>query len=179
MFRNQLSDFLSLVMQNRLDVTAQGSFAGAMGMAQFMPGSIKRYAIDGDGNGVIDLANSEQDAIYSIANFLVEHGWQQGLPVFAPTALPADAAPLVDGGLTPRLDWTQLQAAGARSSGDAMAGWTRHPLGVINLPDEQHGTVQYRSGTPNFFALTHYNRSYFYASSVADLAQALAQQRAR
>jgi len=179
MFRNQLSAFLDLLMQNRLDVTTQGSFAGAIGMAQFMPGSIQRYAIDGDGNGVIDLANSEKDAIYSIANFLVEHGWQRGVPVFAPVTLPIDSAPLVDGGLVPKLSWTELQAAGARASGDPTASWVRHPLGIVNLPDEQHGTVQYRSGTPNFFALTHYNRSYFYATSVADLAQSLAQGQAR
>ena len=179
MFRNQLSDFLTLVMHNRLEVTTRGSFAGAIGMAQFMPGSIKRYAIDGDGDGVIDLIHSEQDAIYSIANFLVEHGWQRNVPVFAPTTLPTNAGALVDGGLTPTLSWAELQHAGAYTLDDPMANWTRHLLGVVNLPDEQYGTTQYRSGTPNFFALTHYNRSYFYASSVADLAQALVERRRR
>lgn len=172
MFRNQLGSFLTLVMAGKLDVNSQGSFAGAMGMSQFMPGSIEAYAIDGDGDGVIDLINSRPDAILSIGNFLVEHGWQRGLPVFAPVRLPADPSALVDGGLTPHLDWSALQAAGAQSIGTgANASWMAQPLGVVNLPDDQHGTVQYRSGTPNFFALTHYNRSYFYATSVADLAQ--------
>jgi len=173
MFRGQLSDFLTLVMAGRLDVGAQGSFAGAIGMAQFMPGSIKRYAVDGDGDGVIDLTNSAQDAIMSIGNFLVEHGWQRGLPVFAPVTLPSRPTGLVDGGLEPKLNWAQLQAAGATARAGADASWTQAPLGVINLPDEQYGTVQYRTGTPNFFALTHYNRSYFYATSVADLAAEL------
>lgn len=177
MFRNQLSDFLTLVMSGRLDVGAQGSFAGAIGMSQFMPGSIKRYAVDGDGDGVIDLTNSTRDAIMSVGNFLAAHGWQRGLPVFAPVALPADPAALVDGGLDPHLDWAQLQAVGARATGDVSAGWSRQRMGVINLPDDQYGTVQYRTGTPNFFALTHYNRSYFYATSVADLASELAARR--
>ncbi len=172
MFRNQLSDFLALVMKGRLDVGAQGSYAGAIGMAQFMPGSIERYAVDGDGDGVIDLTNSTKDAILSVGNFLAEHGWQRGLPVFAPVTLPADPSALVDGGLEPHLTWSQMQAAGARTA-DGSASWTSHKMGVINLPDDQHGTVQYRTGTPNFFALTHYNRSYFYASSVADLATEL------
>lgn len=172
MFRNQLSDFLALVMKGRLDVAAKGSYAGAIGMAQFMPGSIERYAVDGDGDGVINLTNSTIDAILSVGNFLAEHGWQRGLPVFAPVTLPADPSALVDGGLEPHLSWSQMQAAGARTRDDS-ASWTRHKMGVINLPDDQHGTVQYRTGTPNFFALTHYNRSYFYASSVADLADEL------
>lgn len=172
MFRNQLGAFLTLVMAGKLDVNSQGSFAGAMGMSQFMPGSIESYAVDGDGDGVIDLINSRPDAILSIGNFLVEHGWQRGLPVFAPVRLPSDSSALVDGGLTPHLQWSELQAAGARTTDSgAGAAWMSHPVGVVNLPDDQHGTVQYRTGTPNFFALTHYNRSYFYATSVADLAQ--------
>lgn len=171
MFRNQLSAFLDLAMTGKLDVGTQGSYAGAIGMSQFMPGSIERYAVDGDGDGIIDLANSPKDAILSIGNFLTEHGWQRGLPVFAPVTLPADPAPLVDGGLVPHLTWQHIQGAGARPIGAASdATWTKQMLGVINLPDDQYGTVQYRTGTPNFFALTHYNRSYFYATSVADLA---------
>ncbi|MFA4912002.1 MAG: lytic murein transglycosylase B [Burkholderiaceae bacterium] len=173
MFRNQLSDFLSLVMTGKLDVGTQGSYAGAIGMSQFMPGSIERYAVDGDGDGIIDLTNSTRDAILSVGNFLAAHGWQRGLPVFAPVTLPSDPSALVDGGLEPHLDWSQMQTAGARASADASTPWTRHRMGVINLPDDQYGTVQYRTGTPNFFALTHYNRSYFYATSVADLASEL------
>ena len=172
MFRNQLSDFLTLVMTGRLDVSTQGSYAGAIGMSQFMPGSIERYAVDGDGDGVIDLTNSPRDAILSVGNFLAAHGWQRGLPVFAPVMLPPNASALVDGGLEPHLDWSQMQSAWARTT-DNGAPWMAQRMGVINLPDDQHGTVQYRTGTPNFFALTHYNRSYFYASSVEDLAAEL------
>lgn len=177
MFLGQLGDFLTLSARGALDPQTRGSFAGAIGMPQFMPGSIARYAVDGDGDGVIDLTRSSADAIMSVGNFLVEHGWQRGLPVFAPVALPADPASLVDGGLTPHQRWPQLRAAGARALDGGGAPWQSAPLGVIDLPEQSAGTAQYRTATPNFFALTQYNRSYFYATAVADLAEAVAARR--
>ena len=179
LFRDQLGDLVELSLNNQVDAQVRGSFAGAIGLPQFMPGSIKRYAVDGDGDGRIDLVGSTADAVMSVANFLVEHGWQRGLPVFAPVQLPADAAGLVDGGITPARDWAGLAAAGARARSAGKQPWQDAPLGVVDLAEEAAGTVQYRTGTPNFFALTHYNRSYFYASSVADLSEALLQAEAR
>lgn len=175
MFRNQLGDLIELDLTGRLDArTLKGSFAGAVGIPQFMPGSIKRFAVSASGSARIDLTESTSDAIMSVANFLVEHGWQRGLPVFAPVALPASAAKLVDGGLKPNLDWPQLKAAGAKPEPGVQDGaWMRAALGVIDLPEEARGTVELRTATPNFFAITQYNRSYFYATSVADLARAL------
>ncbi len=171
MFRGQLADFLTLVMKDKLDLETQGSYAGAIGMPQFMPTSIMHYAVDGDENGHIDLTNNTQDAIMSVGSFLAQHGWQRGLPVFAPVALPADPTALVDGGLEPKQSWATLSAAGARlQPGASATGWGSQPLGVVDLVEEARGTAQYRVGTPNFFALTKYNRSYFYATSVADLA---------
>lgn len=174
MFRGQLADFITLSMQDKLEMNAVGSYAGAIGMPQFMPGSIMRYAVDGDGDGHIKLTSSVNDAVMSVGNFLVEHGWQRGLPVFAPVLLPADPSALATGGLTPTQTWQTLQAAGARvSAGASIESWQDHPLGVVDLVEEARGTVQYRTATPNFFALTQYNRSYFYATAVADLAAAL------
>ncbi len=176
MFRGQLADLIELHLQGKLDaLTLRGSYAGAIGIPQFMPGSIKRFAVSAKGAGTaIDLTRDTSDAIVSVANFLVAHGWQRGLPVFAPVVLPKDPQRLVDGGLTPTLDWTQLKAAGATLRPGATAGsWTQSALGVIDLPEEPAGTVEFRTATPNFFALTMYNRSYFYATAVADLAEAL------
>ena len=174
MFRNQLADLIQLDYRGELNAKqATGSFAGAMGLPQFMPGSLMRYAADGDRDGEIDLHGSTTDAIVSVARFLRLHGWVPGLPVFAPVTPPTDASPLVTGGLTPTLSWSQLEAAGARAHDTSPATWQQHPLGIVNLADEPRNTVEYRVGTPNFFALTQYNRSYFYASSVADLAQEL------
>ncbi|MGE8588985.1 Membrane-bound lytic murein transglycosylase B precursor [compost metagenome] len=171
MFRGQLADFLTLVMKDKLELETRGSYAGAIGMPQFMPTSIMHYAVDGDDNGHINLTSNTQDAIMSVGSFLAQHGWQRGLPVFAPVVLPADPTPLVDGGLEPKQSWSTLSAAGARlQPGASSAGWSVQPLGVVDLVEEARGTAQYRVGTPNFFALTKYNRSYFYATSVADLA---------
>lgn len=191
MFQGQLADFIELHYQNKVDARRQlGSFAGAMGIPQFMPTSLKRWAVASaptQHNASpatptsinptrIDLEHNVNDAILSVANFLKAHGWISGLPVFAPVDLPVKAGELVDGGLTPRLDWAALKAAGATLEAGAQLGvWADYPLGVINLPLPAQDTVQYRTATPNFFALTQYNRSYFYATAVADLAQALVQ----
>jgi len=189
LFREQLADLIELDYARELDARlSKGSFAGALGLAQFMPGSIRRFARDGDGDGRIDLSTSAADAIASVANFLREHGWQQSLPVFAPVTLPDDVQSLLTHGLHATLDWPALQAAGARldkaeETLQAPAAWQSHPLGVIALVEEgatdnatqtpTQPLTQYRVATPNFYALTHYNRSYFYAAAVADLAQAL------
>lgn len=175
MFRGQFADLIELDLQGKLDArTIKGSYAGAIGIPQFMPGSIKRFAVSASGAQSIDLSNNMADAINSVANFLVEHGWRRGLPVFAPVTLPASADKLVDGGLKANLDWPQLRAAGAKlATGAKETAWARAPLGVIDLPEEAAGRVELRTATPNFFAITQYNRSYFYAASVADLAQAL------
>jgi membrane-bound lytic murein transglycosylase B len=175
MFRGQLADLIELDLTGKLDARAiKGSYAGAIGIPQFMPGSIKRFAVSASGSNSIDLSNNMSDAIMSVANFLVEHGWQRGLPVFAPVTLPVSADKLVDGGLKANLDWPQLRAAGAKlAPGAKENAWARAPLGVIDLPEEASGRVELRTATTNFFAITQYNRSYFYAASVADLAQAL------
>lgn len=175
MFRNQLADLIVLDHQGRLDARqATGSFAGAMGLPQFMPGSLTRYAADGDQDGSIDLHTNTADAIASVARFLRLHGWQPNVPVFAPVTPAADAQRWVTGGLIPTLTWKELEEGGTSLRPGAQVGeWQRHPLGMVNLVDEPRNTVEYRVGTPNFFALTHYNRSYFYASAVADLAEEL------
>lgn len=177
MFRNQLAALINLDYQGKLSALhEEGSFAGATGLPQFMPISILHYAVDGDKNGKIDLRNSKPDAIMSVANFLVKHGWQKNTSVFTPVRLPANASGLVDGGLEPYLSWSQLQSSGATLTSNSNNNWkTGKQLGVINLPDEIRGHTEYRTATPNFFAITKYNRSYFYAASVADLAQALAE----
>ena len=175
MFQGQLKDLIELHAQGKLDATRQlGSYAGAMGIPQFMPTSLKRYAVSASGTGPIDLEYNVNDAIFSVGRFLKAHGWIDGLPVFAPVTLPPDPQNLVDGGLTPTLDWAELQAAGASLNSGSQAGvWADYALGVIDLPRPDPATTQYRTATPNFFALTQYNRSYFYATAVSDLAEAI------
>jgi membrane-bound lytic murein transglycosylase B len=84
-FRDELEQFLLLARDNRLDLaTTTGSFAGAIGIPQFMPGSERRHAIDYDGDGRVDLAASTDDAIGSVARFLANHGWQADRPIAVP-----------------------------------------------------------------------------------------------
>lgn len=176
LFRDQLADLIVLHHQGKLNAReVKGSFAGAMGLPQFMPGSLMRYAVDADGDGEIDLYHSIPDITASVANFLVEHGWQSGLPVFAPVVLnDSQAKPLIDGGLKPLLNWEQIkQAQAVKKAPDSKPAWTNQPLGIIDLAEQSQGTAEYRLATPNFFAITSYNRSYFYAATVADFAQLL------
>ncbi|UYO92438.1 lytic murein transglycosylase B [Pollutimonas sp. M17] len=188
LFRDQLADLIQLDYEKKLNAKeAMGSFAGAMGLPQFMPGSLMRYAADGNSDGRIDLLYTVDDAIVSVARFLRLHGWVPGLPVFAPATLPPNPQPMVVGGLYPTYDWTQLQAQGvaarplpgaqaasAPKPANAAADWRQYKMGIVDLLDEPRKLAEYRIGTPNFFAITHYNRSYFYATSVNDLAKALA-----
>lgn len=176
LFRDQLADLIVLHHQGNLNAhEAKGSFAGAMGLPQFMPGSLMRYAVDADGDGEIDLYNSIPDITASVANFLIEHGWQTGLPVFASVQLQDNQAKtLVDGGLKPLLDWDRIQQAQAiKAAPQSEQMWMHEPLGVIDLVEQSKGTAEYRLATPNFFAITSYNRSYFYAATVADFAELL------
>lgn len=177
MFRNQLADLIQLDNDGKVNaLTLQGSFAGAVGLPQFMPASLMRYAVDGNHDSIVDVRGEPADAIASVANYLRQHGWVPGLPVFAPVILPGNAGALATTtGLQPDRSWQQLEAQGARLRPGASAGqWTAHPLGVIDLIDEPRALHEYRTATPDFFAITHYNHSYFYAASVADLAQSIA-----
>ncbi|MBU4612676.1 lytic murein transglycosylase B [Achromobacter sp. GG226] len=187
-FRGELAEYLAAtISQGVAPESLRGSYAGAMGMPQFMPTSLRNYAVTANGRGGLpDLIGNTDDAIFSVANYLAGHGWQRGQPVFAPVRLPGNAATLVEGGLAPTLSWQQLTNAGAQLSRPPTAGvvsgglgddgtlrWSEHKLGVVNLPNDPAGTVEHRVGTPNFFVITQYNRSYFYAASVADLATEL------
>ena len=166
-FRGELEQYLLLARESRLDVFAlQGSYAGAIGIPQFMPGSVRRFAVDFDGDGAIDLRRSSADAIGSVANFLREHGWRSGEPVLLRAKLAPDAALFTDGSLRPRHRLDELIAAGialdpAPSSSDALGA-------LLALEGD------YRVGLQNFYVITRYNRSAFYAAAVADLADALA-----
>jgi membrane-bound lytic murein transglycosylase B len=172
-FRSELENTLVLAHQEGIDpFSLQGSFAGAVGMPQFMPGNILKYGVDFDGDGVIDLRNSAADAIGSVANFLVQHGWDRNDT--GPAVFPADVAPSLAwqpllGGLDARYRPDELTGAG-------VATRTALPDGrLYGLIDLQNGAdpTEYWVANTNFFAITKYNRSYFYAMSVIELGRAV------
>ena len=158
------------------------SYAGAIGLPQFMPSSIRSFAVDGDGDGRIDLKQSPKDAIVSVANFMKKHGWQTGMPISFPVqegGLSA-AKELADG--EPQLKHTvaELIQKGILSpqQGDLQRGGVEPQSKglIVDLPfpgKDGSDQAQYFVGLNNFLTIVQYNRSYFYAQSVAEFAEAL------
>ena len=178
-YRQQLTEFFLLVREQNADPLAiKGSFAGALGLPQFMPGSIRRHAVDFDGDGRVDLANSAADAIGSVASFLVAHGWQRDTPIVFDAIADEATVDALGRGIDAVVTWSDALAAGVE--GDVSLPLDA-PVLVIDLPVANGADVDrlYRVGTVNFSALLHYNRSYFYASAVVDLSRAIAQTLAR
>ncbi len=178
-FRAELENALLLARHENIDpFTLLGSFAGAVGMPQFMPGNVLKYGVDFDGDGHVDLRGSTSDAIGSVANFLIAHGWKPGAA--GPAVMPVDVAshrawePLLGRGLAATLRADELEAAGVIPPA-ALA-----PERLYGLVDLQNGAepTEYWVANDNFFAITKYNRSYFYAMSVIDLGRAVSEARA-
>jgi membrane-bound lytic murein transglycosylase B len=174
-FRSELANTLLLARERNMDpLELLGSFAGAVGMPQFMPGNILKYGVDFDGDGRIDLRASSEDAIGSVANFLVQHGWNaehRGPPVFAADVSPTRSwETLLGRGLDATLRPEELQAAGVLTNAALPAG---RLYGLVDLQNGAEPT-EYWVANDNFFAITKYNRSYFYAMSVVELGRAVA-----
>jgi len=173
-FRSELEEFLVLCQREGLDPQQpKGSFAGAMGIAQFMPGSINRYALDFDGDGHIDLTGSSADAIGSIAHYLAEFGWQRGLPThFDVTPPPAGEglAALLAPDIVPSFSVAQFDERGAVLADAARSH--EGPLALVLL-DNGGQAPTYVAGTQNFYAVTRYNWSSYYALAVITLGEAV------
>ena len=169
-FRGELANYLLLARDSGVDVfSVRGSYAGAIGIPQFMPGSYLRYALDFDGDGVVDLRASAADAIGSVANFLKQHGWQANAPVMASASVSGEGyRPFADGSVDPKHEIAELAKAGVRF--DGVPSEARAALIELENGDAPR---EYRIGLANFHVLTRYNRSSFYASAVMDLAAAL------
>nr|WP_295076184.1 lytic murein transglycosylase B [uncultured Roseateles sp.] len=174
-FRSELAEFIKLCQREGLDpLSLKGSFAGAMGWPQFMPSSWNKYAIDFDGDGHVDLLNSPADAIGSVAHYLAEFGWKPGMPTHYSLAMPVETsarAALLAPDIKPSFSLAQLQALGAQPSEAALEH--SGPLAVVEL---QNGSAapSYWLGSENFYVLTRYNWSSYYAFAVIDLGRALA-----
>ena len=176
-FRSELEQFLVWTRDSGIDpLSVLGSYAGAIGLPQFMPGSIRNYAVDFDGDGVIDLRDSAVDAIGSVANFLAVHGWQPGAPTYFAAIIENHEriGPLADAGIEPSFSSADLARQGVIAMPAAPEG-TR--LAVVDLPNGDDAPSYYL-GADNFFVITRYNRSSFYAMAVLELAQALRAARA-
>jgi membrane-bound lytic murein transglycosylase B len=172
-FRGELEQYLLYAREEGIQALAlKGSYAGAIGIPQFMPGTYRRFAVDFDGDGRRDLSHSAADAIGSVANFLKEHGWQAGQPIAVPARVSGDAyRALIEEGIKPSVPVLALGAFGVSVAESLPPGSL---CTVIELQTPGHAP-EYRVGLDNFYALTRYNRSSLYALSVQELAHAIEQ----
>ncbi|KAF0166171.1 MAG: membrane-bound lytic murein transglycosylase B [Rhodocyclaceae bacterium] len=176
LFRRELEELLLLAREeHRSPLAYTGSYAGALGLPQFLPSSRRRFAIDFDNDGRIDLTASAVDAIGSVANFMAAHGWEKDGPIAVAVNVAGDGVQaLIDEGISPQRTPWQLEAANVSIAGVG-AGDTaiaNRPAALIDLITPGAAT-EFRLGYNNFYVITRYNRSSFYAAAVMDLAAEL------
>jgi membrane-bound lytic murein transglycosylase B len=183
-FRGELEQFIAFHRAERTSpLTPRGSYAGAWGMPQFMPTSLARWGVDYDGDKTIDLYRSTDDVIGSVANYLKGYGWTPGMPTHYPVSFDAgrlDLDALLAPDILPTFSVASFQAKGAVLEGPALEH--KGPLALIEL---QNGgdPPTYVAGTENFYVITRYNWSSYYAMAVIELGrevrEALGRQSAR
>ena len=211
-FRDELENYLLMCHIQGIDpLQLKGSYAGALGMPQFMPSSVNKYAIDFDGDGHIDLHTNTADVIGSVAHYLAEFGWQRGLPTRFDVTVPidtSDRAVLLGPDILPSFTVEQFIGQGAKLDAAALTALTAlntlpRPEGTNDVPSgevssepsstpknvatmlalvELHNgdaAPSYVAGTRNFYAITRYNWSSYYAMAVIDLGEAVARELAR
>ena len=173
MFRLELEHYLLLAREETMGLaTPRDSYAGAMGIAQFMPGSYRRYAIDFDGDGKRDLFENNSDAIGSVANYLTAHGWQRGEPVAIPASVESAAAASFEASkLSTRVRLEELKNRGVTVSGVYPGEKEAIPLALHNRDGRE-----YWLGFDNFYVITRYNNSVYYAMAVYQLSRELRKQ---
>ena len=169
-FRNELEQYLLFTRAAGLDVfSVKGSYAGAIGLPQFMPSSTRAYAVDFDGNGRIDLQKSRVDSIGSVGNFLKVHGWERDADVLIEARVTGDSWRAFAGGLEPKHSPLALREAGIEFDSPQPAG---AQVVLVELASAERPS-DFRVALRNFYVITRYNRSVFYAAAVADLAREL------
>ncbi|MCE2746246.1 MAG: lytic murein transglycosylase B [Burkholderiales bacterium] len=171
-FLSELEAFIALCNKTHLDaLEVKGSYAGAIGLGQFMPSSWTNFAVDGDADGIVDLFHSRRDAIFSVANFLKVHGWESGKAtrVLVEIEHADNLSELLAPDIVPTFTPSAMQEKGLKIKGPT-------------LPDEKLALIElvrgeaeptFVAGGQNFFVVTRYNRSSFYANAVLELSEAL------
>jgi membrane-bound lytic murein transglycosylase B len=171
-FRDELEQFLLLTRDGRLDAkNVKGSYAGAMGVPQFMPSNYRRFAIDADADGRVDLWNDWPDVCASVGNYLKEHGWNAGEPVLGEATVAPEKAADLDGRKLALSETVGSLNAKGVSFDSALPA---ESPAILVAADEADG-VHWRVGYNNFYVITRYNHSALYAMAVYELATAVKQ----
>jgi len=169
-FRKELEALLLLTREESIDALGlRGSYAGAMGLPQFIPSSYRAYAVDFDGDGRRNLWESKADAIGSVGNYFQQHGWKAGGPVALTTRItdgvPRGIAPAGKKPVKPSISLDRLKAAGITAAAH-LPGTTRVTLLRLQAP-----APEYWLGLENFYVITRYNHSNLYAMAVYQLSR--------
>ena len=171
-FRDELEQFLLLTRDAGFDPQkVKGSYAGAMGAPQFMPSNYRRYAVDADANGRIDLWANWQDVCASVGNYLKEHGWNAGEPVLSEASVTPDKAPDLDG----RKLALSETVGSLRTKGVSFDSLLSEDAPALLIAADDADGVHWRVGYNNFYVITRYNHSALYAMAVYELALAVKQ----
>jgi membrane-bound lytic murein transglycosylase B len=172
-FRSELENFFLLARDENLDaLTPTGSYAGAMGLPQFMPSSFRNFAVDFDRDGHRDIWRNPDDAIGSVANYLKKHGWVARQAIVMPVMPGTANAALASDKLELKRTAAQFMAAGVRTFDPVDP-----ELPAVLIAYESKEGAEYWLGFKNFYAITRYNRSPKYALAVAQLADAMVNKR--
>lgn len=167
-FTKELENYLLMSREQSFHpFDKKGSYAGAMGMGQFMPSSFRAYAVDFDGNGRIDLWDSPADAIGSVANYFVRHGWKKGEPV----TVPAKVKDEFDDSIANDYLKPQHTVGSLRDHGFIVENMDEKTAATLTKLEGKQG-YEYWVGYNNFYVITRYNHSRMYAMAVWQLAQA-------
>jgi membrane-bound lytic murein transglycosylase B len=178
-FRKELEQFFLLARDENVPLTSiKGSYAGAMGMPQFMPSSYRQWAVDGDGDKRRDLFASPDDVLASVANYFLQHGWQRGAAVVVAVQLPSsllDSPEKLDPLLNRGRDLDAKTTLGELRAMGVVVPITQgaESLPIMLMPFQDEDAVRYVVGLPNFYVITRYNHSAHYAMAVWELAQAI------
>lgn len=170
-FRDELGQLFALGKEENLDVAALvGSYAGAMGMGQFMPSSYRQFGVDGDADGKRNLFTDYNDMFASIANYFVKKGgWVRGGAVAVPATLAPGQEEFNPTDWTPTYTLAELSSRGYRPAAPVVGGTTATPITL-----EGSTGKQYWLGFQNYYAITRYNISKMYAMAVFQLSEAIA-----
>lgn len=172
-FARELEQFLLLTKEQGFDARElKGSYAGAMGMPQFISSSYRSYAVDFDQDGQINLFDSIPDITASVANYFVKHGWQRGGRVARPlVAIENNSVGSLTPGVKPVYTWNELRQHGLESK---FAIDAETPVALLRLQQRDH--PEYWAGFQNFYVITRYNHSELYAMAVYQLAKLISHQ---
>ncbi|MGI9322543.1 MAG: lytic murein transglycosylase B [Pseudomonadales bacterium] len=168
-FRQELKSFILLAREERQPATSlTGSYAGAMGLGQFIPSSYRHYAVDFDNDGFRDIWNNRTDAIGSVANYLAEHGWRRDEPITLRVAGSRAPSDIYNVSLKPGITVDELRGLGVSGTGLLPGDEVVSPVLLKGKEGDEHWL-----GLNNFYVITRYNRSRLYAMAVVQLSESL------